>query len=215
MIDERAREAAAGSLQFRMAEIVTYDEENGGSVTVKYLPSGLVSGDMPLATSWAGTPGEAASGAGGGPEPGTLFLVLGLDANFDLAVALMALWSSKNLAPAVPAGEYWVFHKSGSYVKLDNEERVRIHAPVQVDLIAPLVQLTDSLDALTAEKAVVRKEDLQTLIDWINNSLIPWTKAHTHIGNLGFPTSNPITAALLLDKSAATASTVCSASSTA
>lgn len=211
MMGETARDAATRALQFRFGEIASYDPENApGVVTVKYKPDDTLSGDMPLATTWSGSP-EVPSGALGGPELGSQVIVLAFDLEWTHTIAVLATWSNTNPPPPVPAGEYWVFHKAGSYVKLDNEERVRIHGPVQVDLIAPLVQFTDSLAALGPEKSVVRKEDLQALIDWINNSLIPWIKNHAHVGNLGSPTTSPITAALLLDKSAASASSIAKA----
>lgn len=211
LIDARAREVVYGALQFKVAELVSW---NAGAepptATFKTLPDGLATHDLPVSPGWAGSPGYV-SGALGGPEPGTLALLASLDPAGEHMVCIAFLGSTTNALPPVPAGEYWVFHKSGSYAKLSNDSKVKFYSGTEIDLVAPLIQLSDSLDALGAGTEVVRKSDLQALISWINSSLLPWVRSHAHIGNLGSPTSNAVTALLLLDASGATASGIAKA----
>jgi hypothetical protein len=184
LLDSRARAHAASSLQFKLAEVVEWHPDaEPPSATFKTLPDGLTTGDLPVGAAWAGSPG-ATSGALGGPEKGTLALLGCLDAEGQMMMCLTFFGSTKNSLPAVPSGEYWVFHKSGSYVKLGNDEHVKVHGTQQVDIVAPVVQLSDALDGLSDDNAIVRKKDLQAVINYI--------KGHTHIGNLGAATSSPV-----------------------
>lgn len=200
---------AEASLQFRNAEVVSYNKDDN-TVVVKFKPDNVESGDLPIYLPWNGTPGYN-SGFQAGLEPGALVLVFAFDANWEHLGVLGTCYSDANKAPGAPQGEVWWVHKSGSYVKMKINGDLFFGSPTQIDLAAPLIQLSDSLSALGGGTEVVRKQDLQALIDWINNSLIPWLKSHAHVGNLGSLTSSPATAALLLNKSDATASSVAKA----
>jgi hypothetical protein len=184
LIDERAKNQMLSALQFALAEVVSYDEKAEPPTAVfKTLPDGVPTGDIPIGTAWAGTPGEV-SGAAGGPEVGTLALLAKVDPAGQVMKCLAFFPSAKNLTPPVPAGEYWVFHKSGSYVKLGNDKTVKVYAAEKVLVDAQAIQLSDSLDILGDDDAIVRKKDLQAVINYV--------KGHKHVGNFGSPTSEPI-----------------------
>jgi hypothetical protein len=76
-------------------------------------------------------------------------------------------------------------------IKGDNKINIDKTSTVDVEgaavLRAPIIQLGED-DAV--EPSVLGDK----LSNWINNELVPWLNAHTHIGNLGFPTSPASTA---------------------
>lgn len=184
LLDDRARAHAASSLQLRLAEVVEWHPDaEPPSATFKTLPDGLLTGDLPVGSAWAGSPG-AVSGALGGPEVGTLALLGCLDAEGQVMMCLCFFGSTKNHLPPVPSGEYWVFHKGGSYVKLGNDDTVKIHGTAKVLVSAPAIQLSDDLEILGDDDGIVRKKDLQAVV----NAL----KSHNHVGNLGIPTSTMV-----------------------
>lgn len=187
----QARSAAAGALQFQHGEIDTYDPETA-TVTVVLQPDGLRTGDVQFLTPWAGVPDTSTNTGTGmlcGPEKGMQVLVIKLDDEGEHLICFPSTFNETNYPPQVPAGEWWLL-KSGdakTYVKLVSGGKTQIGGKTEVDVIAPLVQLSDTIDTLGPDYAVVRRKDLQAVIDDLND-LKALVKAHDHIGNMGAPT---------------------------
>lgn len=169
--------------------IASYNAQEG-TVVVKLMPHNVLTGDMQFLTPWAGTPGTT-SGFQAGPEPGLQVIVLALDAAWQDCVCMPSVFSDVNHPPGAPAGEAWLLHKSGSSVKLTNAGDVDMAGNTAVRLNAALVQLSNSFNSLGDGNSVVRKSDLQTVITAIN-AFVSAFNSHTHLGNLGGPTSSPI-----------------------
>lgn len=166
--------------------MVSYNPDEG-TVVVELLPEGVKTGDIPFMTPWAGTPGSA-SGFQFGPEPGLQVTVLAFDTEWEHLKAIPSEFSEVNKPPGAPAGEAWLVMEDGeTYVKLRKSGHTDVGAKIAARLAAPLIQLSDTLDELADDDAVVRKKDLMAVVD-VLNSLIAAYKAHKHIGNMGAPT---------------------------
>jgi hypothetical protein len=80
-------------------------------------PEGVLSGWLPIGSSWVG----AGWGLACLPTPGDQVLVLWQEGDSEHGIIVCRLWSNAALPPAAPVGELWLQHRSGSYLKLRND----------------------------------------------------------------------------------------------
>jgi hypothetical protein len=59
-------------------------------------------------------------------------MVLSQEGNAEHGVILGAAFSTVQLPPAAPVGEFWLVHASGSFVKLQNDGTIRIGGDLHV-----------------------------------------------------------------------------------
>lgn len=83
-------------------------------------PEGILSGWLPILSSWIG----AGWGLACPPSPGDQVLVLPQEGDAEHGIIAGRLWSATQAPPPAPAGELWLVHKSGSFVKLVNDGSV-------------------------------------------------------------------------------------------
>lgn len=110
-----------------------------------------------------------------------------LDEHDEEGLVLGAVYSDVDEAP-VKSGDKWhVTFKDGTKLEYDRaSHELTVDAPDGKVLIkCPAVMLGAS--DLAAENAVVRRSDLQAVIEELN-ALKSWAAAHKHIGNMGAPT---------------------------
>lgn len=181
---QQAAASVFASFPIKRGEVVSFDADNY-TVVVRLLPYGVNTGDIPLYTPWAGTPGTK-SGLRGGPAAGTTVLVLALDPGGAELVAMATSYSGKNEGPATAEGEYHVAINPETYVKMDLEENTKIGGGATVQAIAPRVELKSSSGALADGDGIVRKEDLQAVVDSVN-ALVDWLNTCPFLGNFGAP----------------------------
>lgn len=95
---------------------------NPTSYTARVLlqPEGVLSGWLPILSSWVG----AGWGLACPPTPGDQVLVVPQEGNAEHGIIVGRLWSAARAAPAVPVGELWLVHGSGSFLKLLNDGTV-------------------------------------------------------------------------------------------
>lgn len=202
-INQAAAAQGEKSLQFRMGEIKSYDPA-AGTVTVHLKPGDQETGDIPFMTPWAGNGwGQAA-----GPTVGMPVLVLSLDADQEHMMAMSGYYNDVFKAPAPKPGEWWVSHEKLQYVKLLNDGRTVIGSKESIDL-------STTEDPLNDDDSIVRKKDLQRVIDYINGTLRNWLIGAPHLGNFGMPVVvNPATLPAFTEHPAATASNIAKAEGT-
>lgn len=80
-------------------------------------PEGVLSGWLPVLSSWIG----AGWGLACPPSPGDQVLVLPQEGDAEHGIIAGRLWSATQAPPPAPSGELWLVHKSGSFVKLVND----------------------------------------------------------------------------------------------
>ena len=186
LLHQIGRDHALSAIQTAEGRVVSYNPEEG-TVVVELLPEGVQTGDIPFLTPWAGTPGTA-SGFQFGPSPGLQVTVLAFDTEWEHLKALPSQFSEVNRPPGTPEGEAWlVLEDEETGVKLKKSGHADVSAKTAARIQAPLIQLSDTLDALTDDDAVVRKKDLKAVVE-VLNALIDAYKAHKHVGNMGAPT---------------------------
>ena len=104
--------AAQGRGSMRLGLVTSYDPATY-SVKVSMQPDNVESGWVPLAAQ--------AVGNGWGiltpPAIGDQILVLMQDSDPEAGVAAWCLFNNVDVPPAVPTGEFWMVHKTGSYLK--------------------------------------------------------------------------------------------------
>jgi uncharacterized protein involved in type VI secretion and phage assembly len=121
-------EAAAGRLpKSRMAQISSY---NASTHSVKVTFQGVGDSDF-TETGWIPL-GAAGVGNGFGvlcaPNIGDMVMVSFSDGSNAAPKIIGRFFSNVNVPPAVPAGETWVVHKSGSLLKFHNDGTVEMKA---------------------------------------------------------------------------------------
>jgi phage baseplate assembly protein gpV len=96
---------------------------------VAFQPEGVLSGWLPLLSSWVG----AGWGMVCPPAPGDQVLVLAQEGNAEHGVIVGLAFSSSQQPPSAPSGEFWLVHGSGAFIKLQNDGTVQIKGDLHVD----------------------------------------------------------------------------------
>jgi phage baseplate assembly protein gpV len=81
---------------------------------VLFQPEGVLSGWLPILTAWGGS----GWGLVCPPTPGQQVLVVAQEGEAEHGVILGAAFSQTNQPPDAPAGEFWLIHASGTFLKL-------------------------------------------------------------------------------------------------
>lgn len=115
------------SAQPRFA-IVTSVDPARPAVRVSLQPEGVITGWLPILSPWVG----AGWGLSCPPTPGDQVFVLSQEGDADNGVVIGRAWSDSATTPAAPSGELWLTHKTGSFVKLQNDGTIRMQGDVYV-----------------------------------------------------------------------------------
>jgi len=107
---------------------ITSVDPNTGTARVALQPEGVLSGWLPILSAWVG--------AGWGmicpPAPGDQVLVLAQEGAAEHGIIVGRIFSSQQLPPPAPSGEFWLVHQSGSYLKLLSNGTVQIGGDLHV-----------------------------------------------------------------------------------
>jgi hypothetical protein len=112
-----------GWAQPRLAVISSVDPATfTARVTVQ--PEAVLSGWLPIASAWVG----AGWGLACLPSPGDQVLVIWQEGDAEQGIILARLWSNVAAPPQAPVGEFWLVHKTGSFLKLHNDGSIESSA---------------------------------------------------------------------------------------
>ena len=149
-----ALKAQAGALdqsrgQPRFALVTSVDPATA-TARVTLQPEGVLTGWLPIATPWAGS----GWGLVCPPAPGDQVLVVPQEGDAEHGVIVAHAYSATQPPPNAPSGEFWLVHRSGSFLKLQNDGTVRIQGDLHVtgdvyDSHGPLSRLRAHYDAHT------------------------------------------------------------------
>ena len=95
---------------------------------VSLQPEGVLTGWLPVLSAWTG----AGWGAVCLPAPGDQVLVVPQEGDAEHGVIVGASYSDAARAPAAPAGELWLVHRSGAALQLCNDGTVHIAGDLHV-----------------------------------------------------------------------------------
>ncbi|MDE1907016.1 MAG: phage baseplate assembly protein V [Rhodospirillales bacterium] len=104
------------------------------SAKVMIQPENVQSGWLPVMSPWVGNGWGLAAPL----PPGTQVIILAQEGDAEQGVIAGAVWSSEDKPLAAPAGELWLQHQSGSFLKLMTDGTIQMNAPtvhVQGNLI--------------------------------------------------------------------------------
>lgn len=108
--------------------LVTSVDPVHATVRVQFQPEGVLSGWLPVLSPWTG----AGWGMSCPPSPGDQVFVLAQEGDAEHGVVVGRAYSLSQSAPPAPAGELWLVHSSGSFLKLGNDGTVHINGPVAI-----------------------------------------------------------------------------------
>jgi phage baseplate assembly protein gpV len=107
---------------------VTSVDPATATARVTLQPEGVLTGWLPLLTPWVGS----GWGLVCPPSPGDQVLVLPQEGDAEHGLIIAASWSAQTTPPAAPSGEFWLVHRSGSFLKLQNDGTVQINGDLHV-----------------------------------------------------------------------------------
>lgn len=134
-----AQDAQGGQPRFG---VVTSVDPLAGTARVQLQPDGVLTGWLPILSPWAG----AGWGMSCPPSPGDQVLVLPQEGDAEHGAVVARVWSASAPAPATPAGELWLTHRTGSFIRLLNNGTVSIKGDLHVQ--GQLFDQHGSLDGL-------------------------------------------------------------------
>ncbi len=97
--------------------IVSSVDPNAFTARVTVQPEGILSGWLPVAAPWVGN----GWGLACPPQPGDQVVVLWQEGDAEQGLIVGRLWSNDVPPPQAPAGEFWLVHSSGSFLKMHND----------------------------------------------------------------------------------------------
>ena len=120
-----ALDRTSGQAKFAIVSSVNYQT---GYARVIVQPDGVLTGWLPVLSSWVGS--------GWGlicpPQPGDQVFVIPQEGDAEQGVIVGRAFSSKQKPPDAPAGELWMVHQSGSFLKLCNDGTIRVSGDLHV-----------------------------------------------------------------------------------
>jgi len=112
-------------------------------------PENILSGWLPILSAWVGNGWGLAAPL----TPGDQVLVIAQEADAEHGVIIGSVWSAVDKAPGAPAGELWLRHQSGSFLKLHNDGTIAMQATT-VNVTGNLVVTGDISDQAGAHGTV-------------------------------------------------------------
>ena len=104
--------------------LVSSFDPNAYAVRVLIQPENVLTGWLPVISPWVG----AGWGFAAPLTPGAQVLVVAQEGDAEHGVVLGAVWSAVDAPMPAPAGELWLRHQSGSFVKLLNDGTIALQA---------------------------------------------------------------------------------------
>ena len=116
---------SAGQIKFGTITSVNY---NDSTARLIIQPDGVLSGWLPVLSPWVGD--------GWGmicpPSTGDQVLFVPQEGDIEQGVIIGRSFSNKQRPPAAPDGEFWLVHKTGSFLKLCNDGTIQISGDLHV-----------------------------------------------------------------------------------
>lgn len=140
-----AERAMSNRATTRIGIVDSYDP-NTYTARVRYQPENILSGWLPVLTPWVGDQW----GLFAPPTPGDQVLVEFQEAGLGVGNVCLRAYSDVDRPLKVDSGEWWLVHKTGSFVKLTNDGKVLINGQVEIDVTSPKVETTATMSVDTS-----------------------------------------------------------------
>jgi phage baseplate assembly protein gpV len=99
-----------------------------GNARVIIQPDGVLSGWLPMLSQWAGD----GWGMACPPSPGDQVLLVPQEGDSEQGVIVGKAYSAAQRPPKAPEGEFWLVHRTGSFIKLCNDGTICISGDLHV-----------------------------------------------------------------------------------
>ena len=127
IIKQHAGALDQGGSQPRFGTVTSVDPATA-TAKVTLQPEGVLTGWLPVLSPWVG----AGWGLHCPPSPGDQVLVVAQEGDSEHGLIIGRAYSNTQAPPAAPAGEFWLVHKSGSFIKLLNDGTIQMHGDLHV-----------------------------------------------------------------------------------
>jgi len=104
--------------------LVSSFDPSAYAARVMMQPENVLSGWLPILSAWVG----AGWGLAAPLSPGDQVLVLAQEGHSEQGVIVGCVWSAVDAPMPAPAGELWLQHQSGSFLKLLNNGTISLQA---------------------------------------------------------------------------------------
>ena len=135
-----AMRASSANQSIRTGIVAGYDPSHY-AVKVRIQPEDTLTGWLPLGTMWVGS----GWGMYSPPTIGEIVEVHFQQGSSDAGFVTQRFFSANVQPLAVPSGEFWLVHSSGSFVKLHNDGSIEMNAVNDLNITAPHVKITGEL----------------------------------------------------------------------
>jgi phage gp45-like len=126
-IKSHATSLDQSSGQIKFGTVTSVNSQNA-TARVLIQPDGVLSGWLPVLSQWVG----AGWGLVCPPSPGDQVLLVPQEGDVEQGIIIGRSYSNKQMPPVVPDGEFWLVHKSGSFLKICNDGTIRISGDLHV-----------------------------------------------------------------------------------
>jgi len=113
--------------QIKFGTITSVNSQNA-TARVLIQPDGVLSGWLPVLSQWVGS----GWGMVCPPNPGDQVLLVPQEGDIEQGIIIGRTYSNKQMPPVAPEGEFWLVHRSGSFLKLSNDGTIRIGGDLHV-----------------------------------------------------------------------------------
>jgi uncharacterized protein involved in type VI secretion and phage assembly len=127
IIKQHAGALDPASSQPRFGTVTSVDAETA-TAKVTLQPEGVLTGWLPVLSPWVGS----GWGLYCPPSPGDQVLVVAQEGDSEHGIIIGRAFSNTQIPPAAPVGEFWLVHKSGSFIKLQNDGTIQVRGDLHV-----------------------------------------------------------------------------------
>ena len=128
IIKQHAGALDQGGSQPRFATVTSVNPA-AATAKVTLQPEGVLTGWLPVLAPWIGAGWDMYCP----PSPGDQVLVLAQEGDAEHGIIIGRAYSNEHAPPATPTGELWLVHKSGGFIKLQNDGTIQMHGDLHVD----------------------------------------------------------------------------------
>lgn len=150
--------AGSGRASVRLAIVSSYDPGNY-CAKVRIQPEDTETGWLPVVSPWVGN----GWGLFAPPMPGDMVEVQFQEDDIEAGFVCQRFYNDTDRPLTVPSGEFWLVHKSGSFLKFHNDGTVELNAAGTLTSTAPQWNHTGPVHitgAVTVTQDIIAGQDI-------------------------------------------------------
>jgi len=129
---------AQGAISVSKKGIITNFNPNDWAVKVLLQPEEVLTQEIPLGAPWVGD----GWGLFAAPSIGDECLVVSVEGSYNNGFACLLNFNNDERPLPVKSGEFWLVHKTGSFLKLTNNGNLSINGHAEINVTAPTLNIT-------------------------------------------------------------------------